>query len=122
MVSGRQAFGFVVSSIQSGEQLYLPSIIECDDIPLSYEAIPTPAVIKPQKHFSDLECEFPPINEKAEVLLIGRGIPSAHHVLEQKISKPNLPFAHGLPLGWAVIGECCLGRVYRPQHVVVNKT
>lgn len=122
MVSGRQAFDFVVSSIQSGEQIYLPSIIECDDIPVSYEEIPTPAVVKPYKHLSDLESEIPPIDDKAEVILIGRDVPSAHHVLEQKIDKPNLPFAQRLPLGWAVIGECCLGRVHRPQHVVVNKT
>ncbi|XP_062593639.1 uncharacterized protein LOC134255146, partial [Saccostrea cucullata] len=122
MVSGRQAFDYVVSSIHSGEQIYLPSIIECDDIPISYEEIPTPAVVKPYKHLSDLESEIPSIDDEAEVLLIGRDVPNAHHVLEQRIGNPNLPFAQRLPLGWAVIGECCLSKVHRPQHVVVNKT
>ncbi|XP_052680203.1 uncharacterized protein LOC128160966 [Crassostrea angulata] len=136
MVSGRQAFDFVVSSIQSGEQIHLPSIIECDDIPVSYEEIPTPAsycttlyptvphsteplystvlhwtaqYLPTDQHY--LESEIPPIDDKAEVILIGRDVPSAHHVLEQKIDKLNLPFAQRLPLGWAVIGECCLGRL-----------
>ncbi|XP_062570928.1 uncharacterized protein LOC134232947 [Saccostrea cucullata] len=122
MVSGRQAFDYVVSSIHSGEQIYLPSIIECDDIPISYEEIPTPAVVKPYKYLSDLESEIPPIDDEAEVLLIGRDVPNAHHVLEQRIGNPNLPFAQRLPLGWAVIRECCLRKVHRPQHVVVNKT
>lgn len=93
MISGRQAFDFVISSIEGGEQTYLPSIIECDNIPISYEEIPTLAVVKPYRHLSDLESEISPVDDKAEVFLIGRNVSSAHHMLKQKIGKPNLPFA-----------------------------
>lgn len=58
------------------------------------------------QHLSDLESEIPPIDDKGDMLLIGRDLPSSYHMLEQKICKPNLPLAQRLLLGWAVIGEC----------------
>lgn len=45
------------------------------------------------------------------MMLIGRDITIAHHVLDQKVGPGNLPYAQKLHLGWTIIGETCLGKV-----------
>lgn len=55
------------------------------------------------------------------LLLIGRDLGDAHHILEQRIGPPNTPYAQKLQLGWVIVGEVCLGRTHRPDVVVANK-
>ncbi|XP_014677582.1 PREDICTED: uncharacterized protein LOC106817433 [Priapulus caudatus] len=48
------------------------------------------------------------------LLLIGRDLTEAHHVLDQRIGPKGSPYAQRLSLGWVIVGETCLGRVHRP--------
>lgn len=56
------------------------------------------------------------------MLLIGRDLIEAHHVLDQRIGPPSSPYAQKLPLGWTIIVETCLDKVNRPNAVNVMKT
>lgn len=56
------------------------------------------------------------------MLLIGRDVIQAHHVLDQRIGPANTPYAQKLPLGWAIIGETCLGSSHLPEEFNVTKT
>jgi len=46
----------------------------------------------------------------------------AHHVLAQVLGHENDPYAQQLHLGWAIIGETCLGKVHETNTVNVKKT
>ena len=66
---------------------------------------------------------IPEIDYSANILvLIGRDLLKAHHVLDQRIGRENEPYAQRLSLGWVIIGEACLGLVHQTSHVNVNKT
>ena len=56
------------------------------------------------------------------MLLIGRDLPSAHHVIDQRIGDENAPYAQRLNLGWVVVGEVCLGTIHNVNGINVNKT
>lgn len=85
--------------------------------------IPSPAVARHHAHLADIADNIPEIDNAAPVvLLIGRDLPEAHHVLEQTTGPRNSPYAQKLSLGWVVIGETCLNKFHRPDTVVVNKT
>ena len=121
--SGRTTGGYTVMSWDGSKDIVIPLIVECDDIPNLREEIPTPAVASCYPHLADIAQYIPPIDPNAEILLlIGRNVPSAHIVLDQKLGPANAPFAQQTSLGWAVIGETCLNGVHVPPVVSVSKT
>ena len=56
------------------------------------------------------------------LILIGRDLPEAHHVLDQHIGDRGTPYAQCLSLSWVIVGEACLGKVHKPDFVNTNKT
>ena len=56
------------------------------------------------------------------LLLIGRDLPDAHHVLDQRTGPARSPFAQRSPLGWTIIGDVCLSGQHIPSTYDVNKT
>ena len=123
-ITGRKANGLHIESINGTARYKLPPLIECDDIPSSRAEIPTPEVARCYTHLQDIESHMAPVDSNAEILLlIGRDIPEAHHVLEQRTGPQGTPYAQRLSLGWVVIGESCLGRVHSPDtQLNVKKT
>ncbi|XP_056016958.1 uncharacterized protein LOC130053620 [Ostrea edulis] len=120
--SGRRACGFVIESIDGSYQINLPTVIECDDIPNNRQEIPTPEVANAYPHLSEIASELHPLDIDMEILLlIGRDLGDAHHIIEQRIGPSQSPYAQKLGLGWVVIGEVCLGRTHRPEIVIANK-
>lgn len=64
---------------------------------------------------------IPDVDVNAKIqLLIGRDMIEAHHILEQITGHRGQPFAQKRCLGWAIIGEVCLGRVHQRTTVNVN--
>ncbi|CAC5374701.1 unnamed protein product [Mytilus coruscus] len=108
MMNGRRASGFVVQSLD-GQNLELPTLIECDMIPNNRNEIPTCDVAANYQHLASIAQFIPPLDAEAKILLlIGRDLMQAHHVLDQKIGKPYQPYAQRLKLGWIIVGESCL--------------
>ena len=63
-----------------------------------------------------------PLDNRAQILLlIGRDLMEAHHVIDHRIGPKGSPYAQRLKLGWVVVGETCLGKVHKPEFVNVNK-
>ena len=121
--SGRRAQGCVIESLDGSTRYQLPALIECPMIPDNRDEIPTPQVAMHHPHLHDIASQIPILDEEADVLLlIGRDLIDAHHVLEQKTGSPGSPFAQRLGLGWVIIGEVCLGKVHQPDSVSVNIT
>ena len=92
---GRRASGYVVESINGEARLDLPQLIECNEIPNAKEEIPTPQVALHHQHLLDIASYIPPLDRKADILvLIGRDLPEAHHVLDQRIEKKGSRILH----------------------------
>lgn len=109
--SGRNIHELVVTSLDGENSIDMPTIIECDEIPEVREEIPTPDVALHYEHLHDIAVHIPPIDPNAKImLLIGRDVTKAHHVLDQRIGFGNQPYAQKLSLGWTIIGETCLGK------------
>ncbi|CAC5374712.1 unnamed protein product [Mytilus coruscus] len=122
MMSGRRASGFVVQSLD-GQNLELPTLIECDMIPNNRNEIPTCDVAANYQHLAPIVQFIPPLDAEAKIfLLIGRDLMQAHHVLDQKIGKPYQPYAQRLKLGWIIVGESCLDGAHIPKDANVLKT
>ncbi|XP_048248047.1 uncharacterized protein LOC124126721 [Haliotis rufescens] len=122
-MSGRRASGYVIQALDGSSSLHLPTLIECNEIPNVREEIPTPETAIHHPHLRDIAEYIPPIDSGADILLlIGRDLLAAHHVLDHRIGLPDAPYAQKLHLGWAIIGEVCLGQVHKPDVVIVNKT
>ena len=120
---GRIADGCVVESLNGECSFEISSLLECDEIPSVRDEIPTPNVAKYHPHLNDISSEIPPVDEKAEILiLIGRDISDVHHVYDQRTGRPNSPFAQKIGLGWVIVGESCLQRSHGTASVTVNKT
>ncbi|XP_062581855.1 uncharacterized protein LOC134243624 [Saccostrea cucullata] len=119
--SGRVAEDCVVESLDGSVKLNLPPLIECNNIPDVREEIPTPEIARHYTHLMDIQEFIPPLSEARTLLLIGRDLPGAHHVLDQRVGSGNEPFAQRLRLGWIIVGETCLGKVHR-NRISVNKT
>lgn len=121
--TGRKMKNVSIESYDGSHSFRLPDVLECDQIPDVRNEIPTPDVASHYPHLRDIEPFIPPLTPDAQiVLLIGRDLIEAHHVLDQRIGPPNSPYAQKLPLGWTIIGETCLGKVHRPNAVNVMKT
>lgn len=121
--AGRRAKGYVIESVDGGTQFALPTLIECNQIPSIRDEIPTPEVAANHPHLHNIAGHIPAFDNQSDILLlIGRDLLEAHHVLDQRIGPRNSPYAQRLPLGWVVVGESCLGKVHKPDFVNVNKT
>ena len=121
VVSGRKIYGFPIESLDGQSTFELPTLLECNQIPSVRDEIPTPNVTTYYEHFHGIE--IPPIDDEAVILmLIGRNLVEAHHIIDQRIGPKGTPFAQKLALGWVIIGEKCLGKVHISNHVNVNKT
>ena len=104
--TGRKAGGFSIQPIHGSSAIKVRTFIECNNIPNLRKEIPTPAMAQKYTHLSDIAEEIPPIDPSAEILLIiGRDVPAAHYVYEQRIGSPDAPFALKTTLGWSLIGD-----------------
>ena len=75
-------------------------MIECDHIPDNRDEIPTPQVVLNHFHLHDLAGTIQPLDDSCQILLlIGRDLPVAHHVLDQKVGSDRDPYAQQLKLG-----------------------
>nr|XP_034311384.1 uncharacterized protein LOC117684234 [Crassostrea gigas] len=120
--NGRQAHGMKIRSLDTAVTMDLPLLMECDDIPNETSEIPTPEVAKSYPHLLRIASSIPEFDVNSKIqLLIGRVLIEAHHIEEQITGPRGEPFAQRLSLGWAIIGEVCLGRLHRRTSVNVNK-
>ncbi|XP_061176088.1 uncharacterized protein LOC133185041 [Saccostrea echinata] len=122
-MTGRRIDGLFVQSVSNNYHCELPVAIECDEIPNERSEIPTPDVAFSHKHLNCIAHQLPSIKENVNIgLLIGRDVPEVHHVFDQITGPKGAPFAQKLGLGWVIIGDVCLGKVHKPDHVNVMKT
>ena len=122
-MKGRRASGFEVQSVDTHERLELPILTECEMIPDNRNEIPTPEVARSHPHLCNIADRIPELDEKAEILiLIGRDLMPAHHVLDQRLGDEHQPFAQKLKLGWVIVGECCMDGSHAPKTVNSMKT
>lgn len=121
-MTSRIAKNLTVASMDgSTEHMCLP-IVECDEIPNNRNEIATPAIARTFQHLSEIACHIPELDPQAKILLlIGRDLIVAHHVLDQRISH-DAPYAQKLSLGWTIIGETYLNKAHLPANVSVDKT
>lgn len=120
--NGRQAHSMKIRSLDTAVTMDLPLLMECDDIPNETSEIPTPEVAKSYPHLLRIASSIPEFDVNSKIqLLIGRDLIEAHHIEEQITGPRGEPFAQRLSLGWAIIGEVCLGRLHRRTSVNVNK-
>ncbi|XP_071151136.1 uncharacterized protein [Mytilus edulis] len=106
VTSGKRGNGFVVKSVQDNTRFNLPELIECDNIPNNRNEIAKPEDILQYQHLQELQNHILPIDGKCKILLlIGRDLIEAHHVLDQRLGPPKAPFAQKLNLGWIIVGE-----------------
>jgi hypothetical protein len=121
--TGKRGPSYVVESLDRSTSLRLPTLVECCDIPNNREEIPTPELALQYPHLQDIASFIRPLDTNVEIeLLIGRDLISAHHVLDQRISRDVVPYAQRLSLGWVILGQVCLGNAHLPDYVNVNKT
>jgi hypothetical protein len=64
----------------------------------------TPQVVQNHFHLHDLAGIIQPLDDSCQILLlIGRDLPVAHHVLDQKVGSDRDPYAQQLKLGWVIV-------------------
>ncbi|XP_062607667.1 uncharacterized protein LOC134269481 [Saccostrea cucullata] len=113
---GRQAYGFIVESLDSSTSLRLPTLIECRSIPQDVSEIPTPEIAEQYPHLRGISSEIPKYDPKHHIgLLIGRDLTEAHHVFQQIIGPKDNPFAQKTCFGWVIIGNVCLDGKHLPM-------
>jgi hypothetical protein len=96
--------------------------MECDDISNETSEIHTPEVARSYLHLLTIASSIPEFETNAEMqLLIGRDLIEVHHIKEQITGPHGQLFAQKIGLGWAIIGEICLGRLHKQTTVNVNK-
>ncbi|MCG8046576.1 MAG: hypothetical protein N0E48_13205 [Candidatus Thiodiazotropha endolucinida] len=123
VTAGRSAHGLIIESLDGTARLELPNVLECNDIPNSRHEIPTPEIARYHSHLNAISHHIPPLDTSASImLLIGRDLPEAHHVYDQRVGPKGSPYAQKLSLGWVVIGETCLGGIHKSDFVDVKKT
>ena len=119
---GRSATDLIVQSLDGNTQLKLPSVIECNHIPHNRSEIPTPNIAKSYPHLRDIAGSIPDLDNSCDtLLLIGRDLLEAHHVLDQRLGPKATPYAQRLHLGWVIVGEACHNGTHVPEIVNVNK-
>lgn len=79
---------------------------------------------KPQTLLDPIVARFiPDLDDSSDtLLLIGRNLLEAHHVLDQRLGPRNTPYAQRLHLGSGIVGEACHNKTHKPEVVnVINK-
>jgi hypothetical protein len=100
----------------------LPTLIECDQIPNQRDDIPTPSAARAYWHLSDLADAIPLIRDESQILLLtGRDLLPAHHILDQRLGPIHAPFAQRLRLGLVIIGDVCIGTSHKSDKIPVMK-
>ncbi|XP_068213687.1 uncharacterized protein [Palaemon carinicauda] len=123
VTSGRRGRNFVIESIQGYTILDLPTLIECDHIPDNRDEIPTPEVAMHYPHLMDIRDNISPIDDNCQILLlIGRDLIKAHHVIDQRFGSQRAPYAQQLKLGWVIIGETCINKQHIPIELNIKFT
>lgn len=113
--SGRRVTGYQIEALDGSASFILPTLIECNDIPVHREEIPTPEAALHHPHLKCLASEIPPLDHEADILLLlGRDIFRAHKVRRQIYGPGDTPFAQKLDPGWVLVGDVCLGKVHTP--------
>lgn len=121
-MTSRIAKNLTVASMDGSIEHMCPPIVECDEIPNNRNEIATPAIARTFQHLSEIACHIPELDPQAKILLlIGRDLIVAHHVLDQRISH-DAPYAQKLSLGWTIIGKTCMNKAHLPANVSVDKT
>lgn len=111
----------LVTSLDDSTTHQLPPVIECDAVLDNRNEIATPDIAKRFPHLANIASHIPELDPEAKILLlIGRDLIIAHHVLDQRISH-DAPYAQKLSLGWTIIGETCLNKAHLPATISVNK-
>lgn len=111
----------LVTSLDDSTTHQLPPVIECDAVLDNRNEIATPDIAKRFPHLANIASHIPELDPQAKILLlIGRDLIIAHHVLDQRISH-DAPYAQKLSLGWTIIGETCLNKAHLPATISVNK-
>lgn len=119
---GRSATGLIIQSLDGSTQFKLPTVIECNHIPHNRSEIPTPCVARSYPHLRDIAGSIPDLDDQCDtLLLIGRDLLEAHHVLDQRLGPKTTPYAQRLHLGWVIVGEACHNQTHIPEVVNVNK-
>lgn len=120
-MTSRVAKNLLVTSLDDSTTHALPPIIECYAVPFNRNEIATPDIAKQFQHLTNIACHIPELYPQAKILLlIGRDLIIAHHVLEQRISH-DAPYAQKLSLGWTIIGETYLKKAHLPATISVYK-
>ena len=120
---GQIANGYIIETLDGSSKMELPSILECNEIPNIQGEIPTSEVARYHSHLRDIADFIPPLEiQTPTLILIGRDLPEAHHVSSQLTGPKGSPYAQKLKLGWVIVGETCLGKIHKSNHVNVNKT
>ncbi|XP_052819918.1 uncharacterized protein LOC128245732 [Mya arenaria] len=115
-VQGRKVSNCMIETIDGSCKYLLPPLLECSQIPNARDEIPTSQIATQFGHLKGIASKIPPLDEKAEILLlIGRDLIAAHHVHEQITSPKNEPFAQRLGLGWVIVGQVCLGQIHQDK-------
>ncbi|XP_074662167.1 uncharacterized protein LOC141914773 [Tubulanus polymorphus] len=123
ITSGRRGKGFIIESVHGSETLDLPVLIECENIPNNRNEIPTPDIAARHPHLAEIAKQLSPLDDCCNVLLlIGRDLPEAHHVRDQRLGPSRALYAQQLKLGWVVVGETCLDKQHAPNEISVNRT
>ncbi|XP_063446815.1 uncharacterized protein LOC134726347 [Mytilus trossulus] len=122
-MNGRRVSGLLLESLDGSTKMQLPTVIECKEIPNNRDEIPTPDVANYHDHLRSISHELEPLDENADILLlIGRDLLEAHHIIEQRIGPAHSPYAQRLALGWVIIGDVCIGNRHVTDSVKSYKT
>ncbi|XP_068246878.1 uncharacterized protein [Palaemon carinicauda] len=74
-------------------------------------------------HLMDIRDNIPPIDDNCQILLlIGRDLIEAHHVIDQRFGSQRAPYAQQLKLGWVIIGETCINKQHIPIELNIKLT
>lgn len=89
---GRRATGLIVQSLDGSIYLKLPTLIKCNSVPDNSSEIPTPDVARSYPHLLDIARFISDLDDSSDtLLLIGRGLLQAHHVLDQRLDRDSIP-------------------------------
>jgi hypothetical protein len=120
---GRRVSGLIVKSVANGREAFLPTLVECDNLPGDKGEIPTPEVARRFPHLQTIANEFPPKDGRADVhILLGRDAAELLKVQAFKNGPKGAPWPQKLLLGWTISGQVCLNFQNRPVHIETRRT
>ena len=98
--------GLEVKGIKKSKWLKLPPTLSHPALPDAKSETSSPDIVKAHKHIARFSKNFPRIDPNLEVImLIGNNCGEA---MKTRCYGDTFPFVHDTPLGWALVGPCCL--------------